>query len=127
MMTLNANTADAAIILVVEDEPLLRLAAVDLVEAAGYVALAAADATEAVRILEARADIRIVFTDIDMPRGVDGLKLAAIVRERWPPIKVILVSGHLEDPGPMIAADTAFFAKPYREEQIVETIRRMLL
>jgi CheY-like chemotaxis protein len=126
MMTVTSNAAGVATILVGEDEPLLRLAAVDLVETAGYTALAAADATEAVNILEARADIRIVFTDIDMPRGVDGLQLAAIIRDRWPPIKVILVSGHLEDPGHMIAADTAFFTKPYCEEQIVETIRQML-
>jgi CheY-like chemotaxis protein len=119
-------TNNVAIILVVEDEPLLRLAAVDLVEAAGYEALAAADATEAVAVLEARDDIRIVFTDVDMPRGVDGMRLAAIIRDRWPPIKLILVSGHIQDPGDQIPAETVFFAKPYREEQIVEAIRQML-
>lgn len=117
---------NVAIILVVEDEPLLRLAAVDLVEAAGYEAVAAADATEAVAILEERNDIRVVFTDVDMPRGVDGMRLAAIIRDRWPPIKVIVVSGHIEDPGDRIPAETVFFVKPYREEQIVETIRQML-
>nr|WP_145643596.1 response regulator [Neorhizobium alkalisoli] len=116
-------TKNVAIILVVEDEPLLRLAAVDLVEAAGYDAVAAA---EAVAILEERNDIRIVFTDVDMPRGVDGMRLAAIIRDRWPPIKVIVVSGHIEDPGDRIPAETVFFVKPYREEQIVETIRQML-
>ncbi|MFB2550836.1 response regulator [Ensifer soli] len=116
----------AAIILVVEDEPLLRLAAIDLVEAAGFKAVAAADATEAVEILESRNDIRVVFTDVDMPRGIDGMRLAAIIRDRWPPIKVIVVSGYLEDPGHRIPAETAFFAKPYREEQIVEKIREML-
>lgn len=115
-----------AIILVVEDEPLLRLAAVDLVEAAGYQAVAAADATEAVAILEERDDIRIVFTDVDMPRGLDGMRLAAIIRDRWPPIKVIVVSGHIQDLGDRIPAETVFFAKPYREEQIVETIRQLL-
>ncbi|MES5100258.1 response regulator [Agrobacterium sp. BA1120] len=117
---------NVGIILVVEDEPLLRLAAVDLVEAAGYEAVAAADATEAVAILEVRTDIRVVFTDVDMPRGVDGMRLAAIIRDRWPPIKVIVVSGHIVDPADQIPAETVFFAKPYREEAIVETIRQML-
>ncbi|MDM9646829.1 response regulator [Rhizobium sp. S163] len=125
-MTESDIAKDVAIVLVVEDEPLLRLAGIDLVEAAGYEAVAASDATEAVAILESRDDIRIVFTDVDMPRGVDGMRLAAIIRDRWPPIKVIVVSGHIDDPGNVIPAETVFFSKPYREEQIVETIRQML-
>lgn len=125
-MTMSDIAKDVAIILVVEDEPLLRLAGIDLVEAAGYEAVAASDATEAVAILESRDDIRIVFTDVDMPRGVDGMRLAAIIRDRWPPIKVIVVSGHTDDPGDVIPAETVFFSKPYREEQIVDTIRQML-
>jgi CheY-like chemotaxis protein len=125
-MTMADIEGNAAIILVVEDEPLLRLAAVDLVEAAGFEAVAAADATQALAILESRNDIRVVFTDVDMPRGVDGMRLAAIIRDRWPPIKVIVVSGHIEDPGNQIPAETIFFAKPYREEQIVRAIRQML-
>ena len=84
------------VVLVVEDEPLLRMAAVDLVEQAGFEVVEATDATNAVSILETRPDIRIVFTDIDMPRGMDGMKLAALVRDRWPPIEIIIVSGHLE-------------------------------
>ena len=125
-MTMSDISKDVAIVLVVEDEPLLRLAGIDLIESAGYQAVAASDATEAVAILESRDDIRIVFTDVDMPRGVDGMRLAAIIRDRWPPIKVIVVSGHIDDPGDVIPAETVFFSKPCREEQIVETIRQML-
>ncbi|MFS2153273.1 response regulator [Rhizobium sp. Rhizsp42] len=125
-MTVSNIAKDVAIVLVVEDEPLLRLAGIDLIEAAGYEAVAASDATEAIAILESRDDIRVVFTDVDMPRGVDGMRLAAIIRDRWPPIKVIVVSGHIEDPGDVIPAETVFFSKPYREEQIVATIRQML-
>lgn len=77
------------IVLVVEDEPLLRMAAIDMVESAGFEAVEAADATQAVEILQSRMDICIVFTDIDMPRGIDGLRLAALIRDRWPPIHVI--------------------------------------
>ncbi|RZL18054.1 MAG: response regulator, partial [Sphingomonas sp.] len=68
----NEPSADRSIILVVEDEPLLRMFASDMVEDAGYSVVEAANATEAVSILEKRTDIRIVFTDIDMPHGIDG-------------------------------------------------------
>ncbi len=126
MIGTDSTLSDAAIVLVVEDEPLQRLAALDLVESAGFRALAAADATEAISILEARDDIRLVFTDFAMPRGIDGMKLAAMIRERWPPIKVIIVSGYLDDPTAGFPDETIFFHKPYREDQIVEQIRHML-
>ncbi len=126
MMSETPKSLTPLAVLVVEDEPLLRLAAIDLVEIAGYEAIPAADATEAVKILEDRNDIRVVMTDVDMPRGVDGMRLAAIIRDRWPPIKIIIVSGHVEDPGSLIPAETVFFSKPYREEQIMETIHGMM-
>ena len=81
------------VVLIVEDEPLLRMAGSDMIESAGFVVVEAANATQAVRILEARLDIHIVFSDIDMPAGIDGIKLAALIRDRWPPIEIILVSG----------------------------------
>jgi CheY-like chemotaxis protein len=126
MMSETPKSLTPLAVLVVEDEPLLRLAAIDLVEMAGYEAIPAADATEAVKILEARNDIRVVMTDVDMPRGVDGMRLAAIIRDRWPPIKIIIVSGHVHDPANLIPAETVLFSKPYREEQIMETIHGMM-
>jgi CheY-like chemotaxis protein len=77
------TTANPAI-LVVEDELLLRLMAVDIVETAGFEALSAGTADEALAILEARADVRLVFTDVQMPGSMDGLRLAHAVRDRWP-------------------------------------------
>ncbi len=112
------------VILIVEDEPLLRMAAVDMVEDAGFEAVEAADATEAVRILETRMDIRIVFTDIDMPRGMDGMKLAACIRRRWPPIMIILTSGHHSAPHVQMPAHSIFFPKPYKERDVVAAFRR---
>ena len=113
------------IVLVVEDEPILRMAAVGMVEDAGFEAVEATDATDAVRILESRPDIRIVFTDVDMPRGVDGLKLAALIRERWPPIHIIVTSGKAEVGKMVLPVDSVFFAKPYDEERVVDEMRRM--
>src|SRR6202790_2208025 len=84
-----------AIVLVVEDEMLLRMRAVDMVEDAGYTSLEAVDADAAFAILESRSDIALLFTDIQMPGTMDGLKLAHAVHQRWPPIKIILGSGQL--------------------------------
>ena len=113
------------LVLVVEDEPILRMMAVDMVEDAGFEAIEASDAVEAVRILESRPDIRIVFTDIDMPRGMDGMRLAAAIRDRWPPIDIILTSGHYVEADVRMPARSVFFQKPYRPDQVVAAMRRM--
>ena len=77
------------VVLIVEDELLLRMNAVDMVGAAGFEVVAAANADEAIEILETRRDVTVVFTDIQMPGSMDGLKLARAVRGRWPPIKIV--------------------------------------
>ena len=110
--------------LVVEDELLSRLHAVSLVEDAGYAAIEASNADEAVAILEARKDIRIVFTDIDIPGSMDGLKLARIIRDRWPPIELILTSGHFGLQDSDLPSRGRFFAKPYSDEEIMSTLRQ---
>ena len=81
--------------LIVEDEFLLRMDAAEAIGAAGFEVIEAANADEAIEVLEARPDITVVFTDIQMPGSMDGLKLARAVRGRWPPIKIIATSGHL--------------------------------
>src|SRR3979411_757648 len=95
MMVLDLS-AVPAVVLVVEDEMLLRMRAVEMVEDAGYASVEAVDADEAFTILESRTDIALLFTDIQLPGGVEGLTLAHAVHERWPPIKIILVSGQLK-------------------------------
>ncbi len=114
------------IVLVVEDECLLRANAVEMVEAAGFLVLEAANADEAIAILEARDDIRVVFTDIQMPGSMDGLKLAKAVRGRWPPIEIIATSGHLTI-GPDDLPDRGrFVPKPYSPAQIAATLSELL-
>lgn len=112
-------------ILVVEDEPLLRMMAVDLVEDAGFEALEAANADEAIKILECRSDIRVMFTDIDMPGSMDGLLLAAAVRDRWPPIEIILTSGHVHVTEMEVPRGGVFFSKPYDHTQVRRTLQSM--
>jgi two-component system, response regulator PdtaR len=113
------------VVLVVEDEPLLRMNAADMVEEAGFEALEAANAKEAIQLLESRCDICVIFSDIDMPPGMDGMELVALVRQRWPPIAIILVSGHV-DPGNVHLPEGAkFFSKPYRPTEVVTALTGM--
>ena len=118
------NPSSRPHVLVVEDEFFSRLHAVDLVEAAGYKAIAASNADEAIAILETRKDIRIVFTDIDMPGSMDGLKLARAIRDRWPPIELILTSGHFDVPASEVPERGVFFSKPYRDQEIVAALQK---
>lgn len=106
------------LVLVVEDEPLIRLSAIQMVEDAGYAAVEAHDALEAVRILDSRPDIRIVFTDIDMPGAMNGLLLAAAIRDRWPPIEIILTSGALVPAAALMPDRGLFLPKPYTQTQL---------
>jgi CheY-like chemotaxis protein len=115
-----------AIVLVVEDDAILRLLAVSVVEDAGLDAIEASSADEAVRILESRDDIRIVFTDIDMPGSMDGMKLAACIRDRWPPVEIILTSGHFAENDVTLPTRGLFFAKPYDPLAIGKAMRRMV-
>jgi DNA-binding NtrC family response regulator len=124
-MTTIPNISGKAIVLVVEDDPLLRMMAVDVVEEAGFEAVEAVNADEAVLILEARTDIRIVFTDIDMPGSIDGMKLAIAIRGRWPPIGVILTSGHFNVRDEQLPARSVFFPKPYNPTDVIATLQRM--
>ncbi len=76
-------------------------------------------------ILESRPDIRIVFTDVDMPHGIDGIRLAACIRDRWPPIKIIITSGKPLPQRVSIPAETVFFPKPFRQDRVIEALRHM--
>jgi CheY-like chemotaxis protein len=115
------------IVLVVEDEPIQRLMAVTVVEDAGFEAIEASNAGEAIRILESRNDIRIVFTDIDMPGSMDGTELAACIRDRWPPVQIVVTSGYLAGTDVALPARSLFFPKPYSARAIAEALRRMAL
>lgn len=114
------------VVLVVEDEPLQRMMAVDLVEDAGFDVVDVASAAEAVRVLESRPDIRVVFTDIDMPGGLDGMRFAATIRDRWPPIELIIVSGKRKPRPDELPSRGVFFAKPYKTHEITAVMRRMV-
>src|SRR6202044_1145483 len=114
------------VVLVVEDEPLMLMDAVDLVTEAGFEAIGTKNADEAIRILESRADIRIVFTDVNMPGSMDGIKLAHAVRHRWPPIEIIVTSGlTLANVQELLPERGVFFPKPYTPAQVASALHRL--
>ena len=113
-------------VLVVEDEVLIRMAVADTIAEAGFTVCEAGNADQAIKLLESRADIRALFTDIDMPGSMDGLKLAAAVRTRWPAIKIIITSGHVKIRAEELPVEGKFFSKPYDAARIVSTLRDMV-
>ena len=113
-------------VLVVEDEMVLRMRAVDIVEDAGFTAVQAVNADEAIRILEARSDITLLFSDIQMPGSMDGLKLAHAVHDRWPSIKIILVSGQVKVLDADKPTDSRFFGKPIEAKQMIAELQGMV-
>jgi two-component sensor histidine kinase/ActR/RegA family two-component response regulator len=113
-------------VLVVEDEMVLRLRAVDIVEDAGFTAVEAVNADEALAILESRSDISLLFSDIQMPGSMDGLKLAHAVHDRWPSIKIILVSGLVKVSDADKPTDSRFFGKPLEVKQMIAELQEMI-
>jgi CheY-like chemotaxis protein len=113
------------VVLVVEDEFLLRMDAADAIGAAGFEVIEAANADEAIEVLETRSDITVVFTDIQMPGSMDGLKLARAVRGRWPPIKIIATSGRLNVGEIDLPEGGRFLPKPYSPAQVTGVLREL--
>ncbi|HXH15925.1 MAG TPA: response regulator [Sphingomonas sp.] len=117
--------ARCAIILVVEDEPLQRMDMIDMAERAGFEVLEAQDAAHAVALLETRTDVRLVLTDIDMPRAMDGMSLAAAVRKRWPPIEIIIITAGAAPAQEDMPERAVFLPKPLNYERVLDAMRRM--
>lgn len=108
-------------VLIVEDEFLIREMLKDELEDAGYQVVPASDADDAVRVLEARQDIHLVFTDINMPGSMDGLKLAAFVNDRWPPVHIIVITGRAKPVG--LPPNALFIPKPYLSRNVVAAMQ----
>ena len=113
-------------VLIVEDEMILRMRAVDIVEDAGFNPVEAVNADQAISILESRSDIALLFTDIQMSGSMDGLKLAHAVHDRWPSIKIILVSGQVKPSDAERPAHSRFFGKPLGVDQMIAELQDMV-
>lgn len=112
-------------VLVVDDEPLLRMVLADLLEDAGFSVREAADAAEALDILKADSSFRIVVTDIQMPGSMDGLRLAQYIHDAYPPIALIICSGAVSPDRMALPRDAVFMPKPVDQALLLSTVRSM--
>jgi two-component system, response regulator PdtaR len=122
-----AYSGQKEVVLVVEDDGLIRMSAMQMVEQAGFEAIAASDADEAIRILESRNDIRAVFSDVQMPGSLDGLKLAQVVKSRWPPVALILTSGRAHIQEADLPTGGRFLDKPYQSSELEAALRQVIV
>ena len=114
------------VILVVEDEAIIRMGAVQMLEDAGFTVVEAGNAHDALSILEGRKDVCAIFTDINMPGTMDGMRLARMVRGRWPPIHLIVTSGLVFPNNDDLPPGGKFIPKPYDPRHVIAALRELL-
>jgi two-component system, response regulator PdtaR len=107
-------------VLVVEDEHLIRMDTASSLEAMGFIVHEAANAADAIGCLELHSEIRLIFTDVNMPGSMDGLALARYVRGRWPPVKIIVTSGYAKVEESDLPTGALFVEKPYYPKQVAQ-------
>jgi two-component system, response regulator PdtaR len=117
---------DQISVLVVEDEAILRIRVACDLEDAGFIILEASHADEAINLLLINPQIQVLFTDVDMPGSMDGLKLAVAVRDRWPPIKIIVTSGYRRLNKETLPVEGEFLIKPYTPNHVIQTIKSLV-
>ncbi|PWE53991.1 hypothetical protein DEM27_21910 [Metarhizobium album] len=115
-----------AVVMVVEDEALIRMDAVYVLEAEGHTVLEAESADAALEILHHQSDVDLIVTDVRMPGSMDGLGLARIVTERWPNVRIVVTSGFVSPSAFELPEKAKFFPKPYRLEQLVKSVNDLL-
>jgi CheY-like chemotaxis protein len=120
---MNEIATGNTIVLIVEDEPLIRMDVADYVSDTGFATLEAESGDEALAILSERNDIDVVFTDVNMPGKVDGMALSRLISERWPRIGVIITSGMVRPRSIDLSPGAVFFTKPYDFKNLVDSIR----
>jgi two-component system, response regulator PdtaR len=114
-------------VLVVDDEALVRMGIVGELIWAGFDVHEARNSEDAMKTLATHGGIDVVFTDVDMPPGEYGLQLAALIRDRWPPMKIIVTSGHRMVDARSLPIEALFIPKPYHSEHVATSMREMLL
>lgn len=113
---------DPITVLIVEDDPLILMDTAEELGARGYRVLEAANADAAIRILGDHPEVEVLFTDVDMPGSMDGLRLASVVRDRWPPVRIIVTSGQRGVSHDALPPDSTYLGKPYRHDAVAAAI-----
>ncbi len=116
------ETENLPAVLVVEDDPIIRMDAVATIEDAGLRAYGAKSADDGIRVMEKHEDIGIMFTDIDMPGSMDGIQLSFYVRDRWPSVRILVASGAVQPRDSELPDESMFFPKPYAMYEVIAAI-----
>jgi len=114
------------IVLIVEDEPIVRFYESELAEGAGFLTLMASNADEALRELEGPIAVRILLTDVSMPGSMDGLELANMVRERWPDVRIVVASGHVDSQEGDGREEIVYVHKPFTANELIEALKSVV-
>jgi CheY-like chemotaxis protein len=126
-MTTNQDGPQPAIVLLVEDEALVRMFAADVLrEEGGFKVVEVVNADEALTVLEATADVRALVTDVEMPGSLDGFTLARVVKQAWPHIGIVVTSGRMAPGSRDLPSGALFIPKPYRPTDLIAAVRRVL-
>lgn len=114
-----------SVALVVEDEPLVAMEAVDILESGGFTVLEAWNADTALTMLERHGPVKLVFTDVHMPGSMNGFQLARAIRARWPDTAIMVCSGHIKPEGDELPEGAQFIEKPFSTKLVLDTVRDM--
>ena len=115
-----------ALVILAEDEALLRLDAADMLDAAGYSILEAATADQAAELLRTRAEVQVLVTDVSMPGKLDGFGLARLARAVHPFIGIVIVSGRDAPDADELPAGAAFLMKPFSQEGLLKAVSAVI-
>lgn len=116
-------SAEKPSVLVVDDEAIIRIMLVDLLEDAGMTVYEAGTVDEALQVLEAAPEVRVVLTDIEMPGRLNGIDLAHLTRERWPHIDMLVMSGRTFPAASTLPNGVEFWTKPYSTDRLLTRVR----
>lgn len=107
-----------ATVLIVEDDVLVQMELADWLAELGLIVLTADNADEAIALLDTHGEIELLLTDIEMPGSMDGARLAHHVAERWPPMKIIVLSGIFAAQLPVLPLHSVFVPKPFQQQAL---------
>ena len=122
---MTVNTRKSPAVLIVEDEPLIRMDAIDIVEDAGFRTYEAASADDALLVMDRVDDIAILFTDVDMPGSMNGLELAAHVRDTRPSVKILITSGIFNVDQSPLPNGSVVIQKPYAMGHVTRKLQEI--
>ena len=123
---MSQSTSGRAVVLIVEDEPLVRMMVIELFEDEGFEVLEAANADQALGIFGERGDVALLFTDVEMPGSIDGYALARWVHDNRPTVKTMIVSGRALPRAGDVPEGAAFVGKPYDHGDVMRRVQTMM-